>query len=333
MEACTEAHILNSCHGQSTTSHAVFCDFVDAPRNEEVLQPVEKRNDRCSNCAVQFPIRKKYGIYRFSLRSLNINNSIFSSSGDFVCSNCRNYFLRSNRQTEKPKDLSLPKPYRCLPTSSYIAFQEPTATSVVVEIANDHNYHQPISACEEDVRDSLADHTYTHNSTSDAKPTDAVGIELPINTTTTGLTSKRPSSTTASCSSAKRARRQASVNVRTPHTTSFKPACIRYIQLSKYKQALNVMYRSKNRFVKAALIDFVCRCIREEAAKFVKSAKDTSVLRQPFSYENLSDFEWKTAVSEMELSMPVATAAVRSLFPEAKTVANHTLIGKKKQRR
>ena len=188
---------------------------------------------------------------------------------------------------------------------------------------SDHAYHVTSDVEEQYLSDCLQHHNYCRQP----------DLEAHSESTDTNATSrKRQASGAAMNWRIKKQKNCPATQSTTRSTLSFKPKCIQYLQMSKYKQALNEMRHSRNRFLKSALIDFFARLIREEVAAFVKSPVH-SVFGQPFSFQNLSQFKWENAVSELNRHMPFSAAALQSLFPDARSVSKRTTVGKKKNKR
>ena len=161
------------------------------------------------------------------------------------------------------------------PSTSYAGIRDCISTIEHDANPTDHAYHIPPDVEEQIASDCLQHHSYSRQACNEVKSTP----------TRTSASSKKRQ---ASCALPEYSNKKRRNSQSKPHSQlAFKPTCIRYLQMSKYKQALNEMKNSKNRFLKKALVELFSRLVREEIAAFVKSPHH-SVFGQPFSFENSS---------------------------------------------
>ena len=258
-----------------------FCDFV-GPLEFEVTVPsqdaVDFSNDRCANCELPFPKRKKSSImHRFRLSSLKVTDPVLLNRGEFVCPKCRCFLIRKKPSSTCPPSTNLPKESHA-----------PLLTRYAQECKDVHLSGTPS-------RNRLC--------TASSKRTPSCLAKSPRRVVSSPICKKPklcPRSVNSSTSHVPRCTTGHAKRI------TFKQPTIESIERSKYKRALTFMMKAPNRAVQKAFFDLIRSTIRKEVAAYSKNAAANSPVTQAISLGALENFRWATAISEMRKEMPLA---------------------------
>ena len=309
--SCSEPHVSTDSGIDSSVSKQVFTDALHSTAEIEVESQVKHHdNTKCANCDVLFPRRKKpnVGFVRFSFSYLNVSNATLQSKGDFVCSECRKFFTTKKPRAKTAPSNPIPVPMDCI------------TDAITLQSGYSSEISEQVEVC-----DAVPDHNYCASTFSSVKqsPSKCHRNRKRVYSTPIHRTPKRTNN----------------VDAQTHHTeqpansrVAFKQTCIDLIRQSKYEQALNLMYKSPNRFVRNAFLRFLEKVVKKEVTKFTTGPSST-VFQKGFNHDNLKSFDWKLALSEAKQAMPMSLAAIMNFFPSAKRTSKLSMVGKKGQKR
>ena len=92
-------------------SETVFTDAADISSLQVEVESntTEVDDTKCANCTHVFPQKKKpdKGLVRYSLKCLDISDTLLSQSGNFVCSSCRSYLSEQKKLATKTSSNNL----------------------------------------------------------------------------------------------------------------------------------------------------------------------------------------------------------------------------------
>ena len=103
---CSESQVITGTESDALGSSRTLNDNIS-----QVDVKVAGVNDtQCCNCSRTFKRKKKpnNGVRRYSLKSLNLENTRLATKGNFVCHLCKCYFYK-NRNSVKCTDFSAAK--------------------------------------------------------------------------------------------------------------------------------------------------------------------------------------------------------------------------------